>query len=92
MLTTIQDNSQNEVIVKTKICPNPNCTLGGIAQSVSAFKRYNSQGRLIYGRECNTCKRIEMESLKIDIKSLTQPPKRLIKKPVWLVIYKSYWP
>lgn len=86
--------------MSTKICPHKNCVHDGNARPMSDFVRRNKNGGMFVHRICNDCnirerivpvERVNCE--RINIESLIPKPiKRLNNKPVWTVIYRSYWP
>lgn len=86
--------------MNTRICHHKNCIHNQIARPISDFIRKNKNGGMVVHRICNDCsirsRIVPLERInrsQVNWESLIpKSVKKLSKKPVWLVIYKSYWP
>lgn len=84
--------------IQLKICKHNGCIHNQIARPVSDFKRLDVLGRVFTHKVCNNCatrERIaarDRERFYQEVSDIALPVYRPKNKPVWMVIYRSYWP
>lgn len=83
---------------QTKICHHQGCIHNQSLRPVSEFRRLDVLGRVYTHKVCNNCatrERIaarDRERFYQEVSEIKLPTKKLLNKPVWYVIYRSYWP
>lgn len=83
---------------QTKICRHEGCISKGASKHVSEFRRLDSLGRVFTHKVCNHCATREKiaardrERFYQEVSEIKTPVYRPKNKPVWMVIYRSYWP
>lgn len=83
---------------QTKICHHQGCIHNYSPRPVSEFRRLDALGRVFTHKVCNHCNQRERiaardrERFYQEVSEVKTPTKKLLNKPVWMVIYRSYWP